>query len=72
MKLCSATLGVDNENNLTHSSPNSVQTCVCLGGGGSPASRPHGEPAGDVQNPKYPCWNTGASGGDTTDSIWRQ
>lgn len=46
--------------------------CVCLGGGWSPTSWPHGEPAGDLQNPKYPCWNTGASGRDVIDGIRRQ
>lgn len=45
--------------------------CV-LGGGGPPAPRPHGEPAGDVQNSKHPRWNTGASGGDVTDGLRRQ
>lgn len=45
---------------------------VCVGRGGSPATRPHGEPARDVQNPKYPGRNTGAPGGDVTDCIRRQ
>lgn len=45
--------------------------CV-LGGGGPPAPRPHGEPAGDVQNPKHPRWDTGASGGDAADGLRRQ
>lgn len=45
---------------------------MCLGGGGSSASRPHSEPARDVQNPKYSCWNTGAPGGNVIDGVWRQ
>ncbi|KAI4829027.1 hypothetical protein KUCAC02_023091 [Chaenocephalus aceratus] len=33
-------------------------------------SRPHGEPAGNLQNPNYPCRNTGASGGDVIDKAF--
>lgn len=49
--------------------------CLCLcvvGGGRSFAPRPHSEPAGDLQNPKYPSWNAGASGGDAADGVRRQ
>lgn len=45
---------------------------MCVGRGRSSASRPHSEPAGNLQNPKHPGWNTGASGGDVTYSIRRQ
>lgn len=47
-------------------------SCVPIGGGGPAASRPHGEPARDVQNPEHSRRNSGASGGDAADGVRRQ
>lgn len=52
--------------------PQSEGVCLCLGGGRSPASRPHGEPAGNLQNPQHPRWDSGAPGGDVADGFRRQ
>jgi len=42
---------------------------VCLGGRGPAAPWPHGQPAGDLQDPEHPGRNAGAAGGDPADGV---
>lgn len=45
---------------------------LCSGRRGPLTPRAHCEPAGDLQNPKYPCRNAGAPGGNAADGVRRQ
>lgn len=45
---------------------------LCSGRRGPLTPRAHREPAGDLQNPKYPCGNAGAPGGNAADGVRRQ
>lgn len=45
---------------------------LCSGRRGPLTPRAHREPAGDLQNPKHPCRNAGAPGGNAADGVRRQ